>query len=94
MRAVVSTRCTKSGCSRPPDDKCYPVGAVVTITLPSMQLFVEYRSNTFDVLRQHTMEDLQGVGLPLGTLEAISSHLRSTVKGTLWPRQAQVILNE
>lgn len=45
-----------------------------------IQLFIEYRSNTFDVLRQHTMEDLQGLGLPLPTLEAISSHLRSTVK--------------
>lgn len=71
-------------------NECCPFGTLFAIILPS-QLFIEYRSNTFDVLRQHTMEDLQGLGLPLPTLEAISSHLRSTVKGTRCPREVQVL---
>lgn len=45
------------------------------------QLFVDHRSNMFETLRQHTMEDLHEAGLLPPTLEAISFHLRSTVKG-------------
>lgn len=51
------------------------------------QLFVDHRSNMFETLRQRTMEDLHEAGLLSPTLEAISFHFRSTVKGAsvhLW----------
>eukprot|EP00903_Cladosiphon_okamuranus_P011981 g11252.t1 len=44
------------------------------------QLFGDYRSNLFDLLRRHAMTDLKEGGMLPPTVEAISQNFRSTVK--------------